>query len=319
LVLHAQQSDVRMIRWALVSLPKMEKATCVQLAANAKSGSDASPALVSAIDGRMKNFVQRGWIEGAVDPTKIAVSTSPGTSKGRCFVFCLDVSWSMLFGNDDMQGIGKAPGQGGKWQRSDGKEFFGVQVNQLDHLLPKESCRLDTSCQSIRNLCRDHVRKGDMLGFMSFGGEQKWEFAIQKVNDPNVIDTALANVATTTTGTAFFSSVVACIETLSGKTTGLQDWVIALTDGDDNKSTPDAIDQACRLLRDGETNIAIITVGKLSDKTLQPVHQMCAAAQAKGSWGKSSQGLHFVAENSDKIASAFQQVAHAISVTAEAL
>ena len=53
------------------------------------------------------------------------------TRAPKCLLLCIDVSWSMLFGKADMHGVGRGP-DGGRWQRDDGKEFTGGDVDRQE-------------------------------------------------------------------------------------------------------------------------------------------------------------------------------------------
>ena len=165
------------------------------------------------------------------------------TRAPKCLLLCIDVSWSMLFGKVDMKGIGRGP-DGGRWQRDDGEEFTGGDVDRLQHLLPGERCRLDKCKESIAKLFKNYLFEGDMVGLLVFGGECVWTKDLVEVSDEvcSDLDTDVAGLQTQKSGTAFFSAIDTCVRALEAKNTGMQNWVVALTDGDDTSSKGGAND-----------------------------------------------------------------------------
>lgn len=227
--------------------------------------------------------------------------------KGKTLIFCLDVSWSMLFGKSDMRAAGKGP-NGGKWDRSDGQQFQGGQVDNLEHLLPGEKDRLSKCKQCLHTLFAS-LNPGDVVGLLCFGGEQTWALNVQEVK-PGLagLGGAIDAIRVTKTGTAFFDSVLLAASAVDqnalakAKSKEHSNWVVALTDGDDNRSDRDARGQAGRALAAAGCNFVAITVGALQDDTLQDVKRLC------GGVAPGKQGLHLVAQDADKIAQAFEEV-----------
>jgi len=316
LACYAKDADPQLVRWTLAKVPQLDKSMCIHLAAHAKSAASTPQSLVDAIDQSMSPFDVKHWVVGRVPSgTIICRSKVP-----RCMVILLDVSWSMLFGNEDLQPAGKAPGKGGKWLRTDGIEFLGEQVDGLEHLFEGENTRLSISSESIRRLCGQHLRADDMVGFATFSGETVWDLQLTKVQDAarSPVNSAVDKVQPRKTGTAFFTAVadaVAVIERLPPPR--MEQWIIALTDGADNKSAKGAVQTVCSRLKATCTNIAVITVGNLPSDTIVPIRSMCDSAKAAVG-DAPVQGLHFVAESADKISEAFQQVADAIGGMQEA-
>ena len=77
-----------------------------------------------------------------------------------------------------------------------------------------------------------------MVGLLVFGGECVWTKDLVEVSDEvsSQLDTDVANLQTQKGGTAFFKAIDECVRTLEAKNTGMQNWVVALTDGDDTSS-----------------------------------------------------------------------------------
>ena len=102
--------------------------------------------------------------------------------KKSFYHFIKFIFFNPVFSKVDMTGIGRGP-HGGRWQRDDGEEFTGHDVDRLQHLLPGEQSRLDKCKESIAKLFDEYLFDGDMVGLLVFGGDCVWTKEIVEVSD----------------------------------------------------------------------------------------------------------------------------------------
>eukprot|EP01006_Ploeotia_vitrea_P062666 TRINITY_DN84205_c0_g1_i1.p2 TRINITY_DN84205_c0_g1~~TRINITY_DN84205_c0_g1_i1.p2 ORF type:complete len:102 (+),score=51.35 TRINITY_DN84205_c0_g1_i1:328-633(+) len=80
-------------------------------------------------------------------------------------------------------------------------------------------------------------------------------------------------------------------------------WIVALTDGADGSSAPNAAKVVERRLKITAVNLAIITVGRLDATTINQVRRFVAAAKIGDNIGE-----HILAEDTNAITKSFERV-----------
>jgi len=266
--------------WALASVPMMSPSAFARLGLHAKANADV--VWTNVIDGHLT-------IKKAVGPVP---STEEAVARGR-----------------QIQG-----GGGGAGPKS------AVFVLDLSYSMDSDS-RLPTCKRSLQMILKEHCAPHDHVGLVSFADDVRTEFELKErgQNDGKSLADMSSRVASLRTRgmTAFYDAVAAGAEALhraSAKGDSNSKWLIALTDGADNKSKHSSIHEAIALLGSiSDINLALITVG--SDINLNVCRQFLGAVEAVGGTAMLVQ-----ASNQNDIAMAFQTVSEAMGAgVAEAL
>merc|ERR1711916_297758 len=107
-----------------------------------------------------------------------------------------------------------------------------------------------------------------------------------------------------TGGTAFYDALLGSIHHVrDAEIENTNQWIVALTDGEDNRSRTAAAVVA-RAVRDNSINIIIITVGTLQNR---------AAVQSITDAAEQGRGILITAEGTEAISSAFSQAVEVIN------
>ena len=260
--------------WALVNVPTIGERTRARLSLHAKMGAD--PSFVSFLD----RACELDKLQGASGPVDMGSATAKwravsgqGASAPKAMMFVLDLSYSM----------------------------------DSDNRLP--TCRT-----SLRNILTNHVEDADRVGLISFADDVRLEFALTKAGPVSgkmrqkMINTVLT--LRTRGMTAFYQ---ACFRGAQSLAASLRDepttpkWLVALTDGADNKSDRSSADECVRIIKSTPSlNVALITVG--DDIDMRVCRRFLDAATEAG-----NTGLLVKANNQKEIAEAFETVSAAMS------
>ena len=113
--------------------------------------------------------------------------------------------------------------------------------------------RLPTCKRSLEMILNEHVNPMDKVGLVTFADDVKAEFALTEageVGEPtHTMMLSKVRSMRTRSMTAFYSAVLegaalVAKELQHGKGGGMEMWLVALTDGADNRSKPGAAQQA---------------------------------------------------------------------------
>lgn len=162
--------------------------------------------------------------------------------------------------------------------------------------------------EALRNLLwiyDEFLHKGDSVGFVKFNSRVEVVIDVQGVDRPSGNRARLRGLLDARAGgqTAFYDALMACKQLLDARDGSQTSWVVALTDGEDNKSrhTPHQVRDAFT----GTTyNIVLIGLGRLANEDQL---RMITAATPKGKFIAAHGG------DVEALKDAFQQVADVIT------
>lgn len=270
--------------WALESVPTISPNTLKRLCLHAKAGT--SPAFTAFVDTVADLTSDRAGGEVALGGATAMWRDLSGTkaSLPKAMMFALDLSYSMDFGN---------PG--------------------ADSLL--KTCKT-----SLASILMEHVQIRDRAGLVTFADDVKVDIPLQLAGGEDSPERKLmldkVKSLRTRGMTAFYEAVAKGAELLQ---TQLADepmtpkWLVALTDGADNRSSRDAASRACATIASTPNlNVAIITVGDSID--MKVTKTFLRAAEGAG-----NQAMLVQAKDGDEIAKAFKAVSAAMTGMVEVL
>jgi uncharacterized protein YegL len=196
----------------------------------------------------------------------------------------------------------------------EGADWSG-QMRTFFFIIGHAESKLDTCKASVEMLVRDNIEENDRVGLISFSDDWKIDWPFAKKNDQHEAILRSIRGLEVRGQTAFYASIKKAIDELTSdqadrnsdpETAYCQKWLIALTDGADDKSKQSDIEDACRKLRDPKErlNMALITIEDKSDKVDE-----AALSKYKEAVGKGGQTfLHVKAVDTDEINKAFAQI-----------
>ena len=267
--------------WAISSVPTISERTLIRLclhakAGAAKDGSDWIDRVASLTDCKFKGVDGTVELGSAVARWRKA-SGSGSVPTRKAMMLVLDLSFSM----DD-----------------------GTSGNT----------RLEICKRSIDSILRESIAPNDRCGLVSFANDVRVEFPLQEAGpaDGAASRSRLETVRSLRTRgmTAFYSAVLKGAldleEQLAAEPT-LPKWLVALTDGADNKSNRnDRLEIPKVLKRIPGINLALITVG--NDVDIKTCNTFLEAVTDAG-----GTAMLVKATDAASIAAAFQNVAEAMS------
>jgi tetratricopeptide (TPR) repeat protein len=176
----------------------------------------------------------------------------------------------------------------------------------LDYSGSMSGKRIKAAVQGIRNIFKDQVNSYDMVSLIIFdvysqvlippvqkeGNEKLFMQTFQKLDRPNG-------------GTAFFDALSMAFYDFITRPTSNEQWIIALTDGDDNASRSYNAQSVMMQAKDSiGVNLVIIGVGELADQFI--LEKICKSTD-KGQFIDVKEGV------ADAITSAFEEVSSMLS------
>jgi Mg-chelatase subunit ChlD/Flp pilus assembly protein TadD len=157
--------------------------------------------------------------------------------------------------------------------------------------------------QSINDIILKYLQNSDNISMYTFNQTIQLLFKNNnKYMNMNEISNKLTNI-TCSGGTAFYTGLEIVINSLQKDNN--QNWIIALTDGEDNHSNNDSYKNIFKILKNYRVNIIIITIGKLDNR--QKIEEIVKSI-SNNSIGK----LVEINNTSQEIANVFQNVAKLI-------
>jgi tetratricopeptide (TPR) repeat protein len=156
--------------------------------------------------------------------------------------------------------------------------------------------RITTCRQSIISILQDSMDQADSASLLTFSSETQWVFKYKTIAES--LDDMLLKVRNNTRpggGTAFYKAVhKAATHVHEGnEMNNSNQWIVALTDGEDNRSDINS-NTVAKFVKKNKINIIIITVGNLKN-----------SAKIKEITESSEMGLHMEASDIDGIKEAF--------------
>lgn len=263
--------------WALTAVPTISERTLLRLCLHAKAGGDqATASFIDTVAGlnEGKNAALQGSIPlGAAVAAWRKVSNVTGKPASKAMMFVMDLSYSM-----------------------------------------DSERRLITCKEALKNILTSNVEAGDRCGLVSFADDVRMEFPLMLAGE--VGGDASNRMLSTVKGlktrgmTAFYSAILTAamdIHEKLGSEPNTPKWLVALTDGADNKSAaahrneiPDVLASIPNL------NLALITVG--NDVDLRTCHTFLDAVTNAG-----NTSMLVKANDAASIMAAFENVAEAMS------
>ncbi|CAH6420882.1 VWA Cache recognition domain protein [uncultured virus] len=149
----------------------------------------------------------------------------------------------------------------------------------LDTSSSMQGTRIQQCSFSISEILDKYLYIGDHLSFIKFSSRFDWIINNEIIpkNEPkkykdNIKSKILTNIETNGS-TAFYDALnEACSHMNQSKSKNLKNWIIALTDGEDNRSCirPEQLEKS---IKNNSNNLIVITVGNLSN--IQIIKNLC--------------------------------------------
>lgn len=157
------------------------------------------------------------------------------------------------------------------------------------------------SVKGVQDIFKNQVNDGDIVSLILFESQTKTIFSpMKKEGNERAFLLELDRLKYPMGATAMFDAIGLAFSDFIARPTNNEQWIIALTDGDDNSSyqyTPKQVTEMAR--RSVGVNLVIIGVGELKQRKL--LESMCAASD-RGKYIHVSSGV------TDAINSAFEEV-----------
>jgi Mg-chelatase subunit ChlD len=184
----------------------------------------------------------------------------------------------------------------------------GFGRNQGDHY---QLTRMDSARVNLLSILDEHVEDGDSISVITFANDVRTDVPATIVTPHNRLQLReKAERACRARGaTAFYDALVASAEMLDRHATsnneGQPRWIIALTDGEDNRSRK-SVHETVRVLRRSKSAPDLLIIGvQLLDET-KPHMEQLAATTENSKFIDASGGM-------DSLNDAFEEVAELIA------
>jgi len=178
-------------------------------------------------------------------------------------------------------------------------------VFSVDYSGSMSGSKIKAAVENINNVFEKHIVDGDTVMLMHFSNYISVDFDLT-VKSPSTNGFMLSKINSLTSpngGTAFYDSIFEAINKLS-MSPGTSDWIVALTDGEDNASR-NKLDASLEALLKKSPNMGLIVIGvgiDVKTEELTKLTSMC------------SKGIYVSAAGDKKsIDKAFDQVIEIIS------
>lgn len=185
-------------------------------------------------------------------------------------------------------------GAGGSGSMASGPKRVAFCV---DYSGSMSGSKIRSAMDNVQSVFRDHIKDSDFCMLIHFSHIVNIDFPLlQKGPNVTTMSSKIAELTSPNGTTAFRDAVVIAIDAF--KTSPANDWIVALTDGEDNASkvSQESLKQR---LRDAKCNLIVIGVG-------HDVH----AAELQALTKSSKKGVYISADgNKDSITEAFGKVA----------
>ena len=198
--------------------------------------------------------------------------------------------------NFNLVGVGGAGTKGGGYARPKRVVFC------VDYSGSMSGAKIRAAIQNVESVFKDHIHINDAMMLIHFTAQVITDFGLMlKTKESEGFMLRAIQALNSPTGTtAFFDSVVTGLDALApGGSSNSNDWIIALTDGEDNGSHITHSALIKRLKASGKANLIVIGVG--SDVKTDELKALATATE---------KGVYLFADgNKDSIDLAFGQVA----------
>jgi len=181
-------------------------------------------------------------------------------------------------------------------------------------MLDKVSSKLETCQNSIKGIIRNNCEAADRIALITFADDVRVDFKLD-VKGPNESQlVSLVDSMETRGETAFYSAVKDAARMLANDEDDpdhamRSKWIVALTDGADNKSDASDYNSAIQILQSTpKLNFALITIGEEGDQ--KKFAGLKRAAERDGI------GMIVPASNTKAIEDAFAKIAATMAATA---
>ncbi|CAG9333893.1 unnamed protein product [Blepharisma stoltei] len=166
----------------------------------------------------------------------------------------------------------------------------------LDYSLSMNGSRIQKALNSIINVIDEHVRPIDKIGFIIFNKQCEVVFNLtHRGNDPSHLKSQIMRWDSPKGGTAFYDAIMLALEEFQAyrtqslsilpfedvckKVSKRLQWIVALTDGEDNASKTPYL-KLKKKLRKSKANL--VTIGLNLSRTVMPIIANLCEATAKG-------------------------------------
>ncbi|MHA2253238.1 MAG: tetratricopeptide repeat protein [Candidatus Kariarchaeaceae archaeon] len=175
----------------------------------------------------------------------------------------------------------------------------------LDYSGSMSGKRITAAVNGIRNIFKDQVNSQDLVSLILFDTQSRVLIPpVTKEDNEKRFMQTFAKLNRPTGGTAFYDALNQAFADFISRPTPNEQWIIALTDGDDNSSYSDVNNVSRQAKSSIGVNLVIIGVGRLAEqKTLEKI---CKSTD-KGQFIDVRDGV------TDAITTAFEEVSSMLS------
>jgi len=183
----------------------------------------------------------------------------------------------------------------------------GFGRDQGDH---PQLTRMDSARANLLSILDEHIEDGDSISVITFADDVRTDVPATTVTPHNRLRLRRkAELACRARGaTAFYDSLVASAEMLDRHKTageGEPRWIIALTDGEDNRSKK-SVHETVRVLRRSKSAPDLLIIGVQLDEEIKPFMMSLAATTDNSKFIDASGGV-------ESLNDAFEEVAELIA------
>lgn len=166
----------------------------------------------------------------------------------------------------------------------------------LDYSLSMNGSRIQKALTSIINVINEHVKPGDKIGFIIFNKECEVVFNLTpRGNDCSHLKSQIMRWDSPKGGTAFYDAIMLALQEFHAYTSHPNytipfekifykpikriQWIVALTDGEDNASKTPYLKLKKKLRK---SNVNLVTIGLNLSRNFMPIIANLCEATAKG-------------------------------------
>jgi len=140
--------------------------------------------------------------------------------------------------------------------------------------------RMVKARENLLKIFDQHIQDEDQLSLVTFADEIQVEFPLREVGSHRQALRSQASNACQPRGcTAFYDAIVSSVENMAKAPSHHRTWIVALTDGHDNKSHH-TVESVLKELQSSKTQPALIIIGvQLSDRLKPVMEKLCTATE----------------------------------------
>jgi len=140
--------------------------------------------------------------------------------------------------------------------------------------------RMKKACENLLRVFDQYVEDEDHMSLITFTDNVTTHFKLQEVSlgGRSTLRSMCKDACRAGGGTAFWDALAACVSELQSSPSGNQQWIVALTDGEDQHSRTQTVESAKRAIQAADGNPNVIVIGiQLFDYVKPNIEKLCTA------------------------------------------